>query len=409
MDSERFDKLTRLFGRGSSRRSVLKGLLGIGGAAATGGLAVESADARSARTRPTVPAPPPPACQLPKQMCGGVCCDAGMCKDGICCTSTAAVNCGGTCCNSGVCAGSTCCAAGEEACGTVCCAPAAPEKYSGQTSTCAREGNQDYCCATSWQCGLDCCDYEHQCCDRECCEDGAACLATIYDSVANGFEEHCCPIPQICDNRCCEGTCYDPGANVFPSLDPAVINAWATCCPSGGVVCAGRLDDPNGVGSVCCEEPTPRCCVRDDEPNAGIAQCLTTEQCCFDEECTETGPDACLVPNCEGDGTCTYTPDDALCTETGGSGCLVGACSEDGSCTYSPQIQGTPCGPCSECDGQGGCVSRCDGCHYCNEGTNTCLWVPAGTDPNDFCNDPPEYVCCAGICAHPQGSPCIPV
>ncbi|MBX3070513.1 MAG: hypothetical protein KF883_08475 [Thermomicrobiales bacterium] len=376
MDNKRFDELTKLIGGGGpSRRSVLKGLLGIGGAAATGGLAVEAVDARDARSRPTVPPPPPPACALPKQMCGGVCCDAGMCKDGICCTSTTAVNCGGVCCNSGVCAGSECCDPGEEACGTVCCSPVAPEPYSGQTSACAREGNHDFCCGTGWQCGLDCCNYEHQCCDRECCLDGHACMATVYDSSANYFEEHCCPIPQICGNTCCDGSCYDPGANIFPSLDPTEINAWAACCPAGGNVCTGPLDDPNGVGTVCCEDPTPRCCVREDEPNAGIAQCLTTEQCCFDDECTETGPDACLVPNCEGDGTCTYTPSDALCDETGEDGCLVGVCNSDGSCTYTPNNA-----LCTE-TGEDAClVGVCDTAGTCSYTPNSELCAETGDD-----------------------------
>jgi hypothetical protein len=37
MGDNRFDELVRLIGHGASRRTILKGLLGLGGAAAVGG------------------------------------------------------------------------------------------------------------------------------------------------------------------------------------------------------------------------------------------------------------------------------------------------------------------------------------------------------------------------------------
>ncbi|MEZ4500251.1 MAG: hypothetical protein R2839_09270 [Thermomicrobiales bacterium] len=36
MDNRRFDQLTRLIGQGASRRTILKGLLGLGGATIAG-------------------------------------------------------------------------------------------------------------------------------------------------------------------------------------------------------------------------------------------------------------------------------------------------------------------------------------------------------------------------------------
>src|SRR5688572_16417297 len=59
MDNKQFDDLVRLFGKGASRRSILKGLLGLGGAS----VAVTQAarvDARTIGVRPTIPPPPPP-------------------------------------------------------------------------------------------------------------------------------------------------------------------------------------------------------------------------------------------------------------------------------------------------------------------------------------------------------------
>ena len=60
MDDKRFDHLVRLVGTGASRRSILKGLLGLGGVVATGTVAADTADARGRGTRPTIPPPPPP-------------------------------------------------------------------------------------------------------------------------------------------------------------------------------------------------------------------------------------------------------------------------------------------------------------------------------------------------------------
>ena len=45
MDDNRFDSLTRLLASGVSRRSLLKGLLGIGGVTAAGSVLNEDADA----------------------------------------------------------------------------------------------------------------------------------------------------------------------------------------------------------------------------------------------------------------------------------------------------------------------------------------------------------------------------
>src|SRR5688500_19787473 len=60
MDDRRFDQLTRMVGRGASRRSILKGLLGLGGAAVAGATASDAVDARQTGSRPTIPPPPPP-------------------------------------------------------------------------------------------------------------------------------------------------------------------------------------------------------------------------------------------------------------------------------------------------------------------------------------------------------------
>ena len=62
MDDRRFDSLVRALAEGKSRRSVLKGLLGLGGAALVGSAALDG-DADAAR-RPT---PTPTPVQLSRQ------------------------------------------------------------------------------------------------------------------------------------------------------------------------------------------------------------------------------------------------------------------------------------------------------------------------------------------------------
>ncbi len=113
MDGPRFDRMTRDLGRGASRRTVLKGLFGIGGAAMVAELAFD--DAESARRPTPTPKPPPtPSCSA-EQQCGPDCCLPGQseCCDNACCFG----ECYGEelCCPTGrvVCNGSTCCAQGE--------------------------------------------------------------------------------------------------------------------------------------------------------------------------------------------------------------------------------------------------------------------------------------------------------
>src|SRR5215218_1827607 len=85
MDDKRFDGLTRLIALGSSRRSVLKGLLGLGGAALAGSAALDG-DGEAAR-RPT-PTPTPVKCPGNQIPLGGACI----------CPASAPNECGPDCC-----------------------------------------------------------------------------------------------------------------------------------------------------------------------------------------------------------------------------------------------------------------------------------------------------------------------
>jgi hypothetical protein len=87
MDDNRFDSIARQLGSGSSRRAVLKGLLGIGGVAAVGLTVHGQTDAaRRGFTGPFGPTPvPTPTCAPDGAPCNlsnpGACCSQ-------CCTTT---------------------------------------------------------------------------------------------------------------------------------------------------------------------------------------------------------------------------------------------------------------------------------------------------------------------------------
>src|SRR6478736_446946 len=172
MDDRRFDALARAVARGTSRRSVLKGLLGLGGVAIAGDALLEE-DALAAR-RPT-PTPKPPRCPGQQIPCAaGCCCPAGLETCGpACCTEDsipAPLPGHSECCDGACCAG-TC--YGEE----LCCA------------TNNRDGEllplEHICASTD---GTQCCGADQLCCQFDgCC-----------DTICWGGDEFCCPEEAFC-------------------------------------------------------------------------------------------------------------------------------------------------------------------------------------------------------------------
>ncbi|MBX3068885.1 MAG: hypothetical protein KF883_00155 [Thermomicrobiales bacterium] len=279
MDDTRFDQLTRLFGQGASRRTLIKGFLGIGGAAAAGSVVADQAGARDARTRPTIPEPPPPATTTSS-------------------TTTPAP-----------------CPPGEEQCpnSTVCC-PA---------GTCARSGNQAICC-TGHVCGRECCVATDQyrfpsyaCCDRECCAADHTCLTRVFPEGPNVEEEMCCPAHLACDNQCCDGACFDPiqGPVWYEETEEFFLNghpvrvAQTSCCPEGNTVCRVDFSDWQ-----CCSGDTPKCCPVDgtlETPGA----CRAETACCDAADCTADNPGtdaSCWACNA---GSCVPILNDGICGE----------------------------------------------------------------------------------------------
>ena len=257
MDGSRFDRLTRQLATGQSRRSVLKGLLGLSGSALVGSTLTDEADARRSSSGGTTTTPEPVSvCAADSFECGGDCCSLDQ-----------------SCCNDGCCSGS-----------------------------CTVRG---FCCPTgNTTCGADCCSPEQQCCGGECCN------GTCYG------EELCCPAPRLfnfdawvccpegtrpcgllcipngtcCDDSectdfsipCNTGRCSEPGGVCFsePLADRTEWEPGVSVCLRGEV-CVQTPCGCTGNGDVCgfeapegCEG-TRVCLGCDDE-----AGCAANAECC---------------------------------------------------------------------------------------------------------------------------------
>ena len=190
MDERRFDALTRRLGQGVSRRSLIKGFLGLAGAAVAGG----QLRAEAAR-RPT-PTPKPVTCPGNQTWNGSAC---------VC--PTGATNCGPDCCPVGQaeCCDNACCFGrcyGEE----LCC-PSSQE-------FCPVSGE---CCPVGWTCCPDFgCIAPGQCCtDSDCVEERCRDFTCVPYAPILLAES----VPAEADRRFCQahvtGTGFAPNT-VYP-------------------------------------------------------------------------------------------------------------------------------------------------------------------------------------------------
>ena len=237
MDDRRFDSFARSLASGASRRSVLKGLLGLGGAAATGGML--RSDAAEAARRPT-PTPKPVTCPGRQTWNGSQCV----------CPGNAPYKCGPDCCTGD--ANDPPSPTHSECCDNACC-----------FGTCYGE---ELCCATNPGSGeqppanrvctsangVECCPSEEACCGVDgCC-----------DTVCWGGNE---------DNAfCCPAEAYCPGND---SPDRCCTNDFVCC----GASTSGNLcRDPNVVGGCCATADCPAGQVCED--NLCVTPCVTEVQ-----------------------------------------------------------------------------------------------------------------------------------
>jgi hypothetical protein len=151
MEDRRFDALARALASGSSRRQLLKGVLGLGGVSFGAAAMVSTGTRESEAARRPTPTPRPVKCPGRQVPVDGVC----RCPDGY-------TKCGPDCCPDGKaeCCDNACCYGtcyGEE----LCC----PTEHLVCEGECVAE------CCTSLDCpiGWSCDSYTHLCiCDPDC-------------------------------------------------------------------------------------------------------------------------------------------------------------------------------------------------------------------------------------------------
>jgi hypothetical protein len=304
VDDPAFDRLAKVVATRQNRRSLVKGLLGLGGAAAIGG--TDSDDPASAQISGPLPDITPIAICPPFRRCGADCC--GLSE---------------TCCNG------VCCTRGEQ-----CCDPpglAAP--------ICLPE---DACCTDA-----DCTDFDDPAnCKAGACNQKTHKCRAVDTCRADGLA--CCP------GRT-EGTCYDPAVECCPTCESGscqtCVDGRCTGCEEPESCCVigdfeGCLDLT--VENSCC---TSADCDFDDPAICQVSvcrdfKCEPASYCDVDDQC-------CAGLCIPGDAACPCSdlhpcPDGQLC-------CADGSCQEscDVACTSDSQ-----CGPCETCL-KGNCEPGC--------------------------------------------------
>lgn len=390
MDDRRFDSLTKAFASGTSRRTLFKGLLGLGGATIVGGALTE--DQADAQRRPT-PTPRPVTCPGRQTWNGTACVCPGNAPDKCgpdCCTeSVTPPNTAGysECCDNACCFGHC---YGEELCcdyplvfceaQNECCRP-------GMNQCCGSEGCCDHACcpttsgnqccegATPKCCGGDACIPADGCCsDAEC---GGGCRSCINHICVN--DDSKCPGGTAGCMDCVNGTCQQNNAN----CDDGVVCTDNICGTDG--VCTYPFDCTNGAN----------CCVA-DPGSCQVGSCNSdTRQCVYTANCTNGGATVCCPQGQECDastGGC-YVP----CEDERFGSCAEVPCCEGSGLTCFSILESPPiCIDCIPSFFEGipvPCLGFCDLC--CSQKSFLGVCVDCGLQFNS-CEDAPDS-CCDGF------------
>lgn len=299
MEDRRFDALVRSLASGQNRRSVLKGLLGLGGLAAGAGL-----QATEAARRPT-PTPAVPKCPGRQVWNGSACaCPSGSAQCGAeCCDTGVSVCCDHACC-AGECYGEElCCPAGRVVCDGACC------------------GADEQCCGRNG--ALTCVPANEPCC--------------VTDADCRPFDY--CAFPYGYPHDCVEGVCVVQFAWFCQGID----NCYTYGCSNEGAVhCTsefipGCCNEWNACEAV--DACTPGLCLEGNVCNTE-SSCESPEVCCADGACSQNG-------SCErGPVLCTIDGVDFLPCVEGCPICLPGANGEPCGCAVPTE---TPCQSTAKC------------------------------------------------------------
>ena len=270
IDDRRFDSLVKSLADGASRRSVLKGLLGLGGAAVAGGALFEGKASAARRPSPTATPPKCPGIQT----WNGYACS---------CPPTAPNQCGPACCTG---------------------KPGDPQGP-GHSECC------DNACCNGLCYGEElCCPWPRTFCTeaQECCEEGV----TV-----------CCGEAGCCAGGCCQDA---QGNDLCCSGDTP------KCCSGDTCIAAGGCCDASDCGPGDCWSCVEHQCVSDQAKCAsGCVDCVQGTCQTVDANCDDG--DACTTDTCNADGTCSNTfhcTSDECCDD--GYVCNTNTCNADGTC-----------------------------------------------------------------------------
>ncbi len=396
MDNRRFDSLVKSLAEGRSRRSVLKGLLGLGGAAAVGGTVLET-DSEAAR-RPT-PTPTPVRCPGKQTPQGGQC---------LCLVPPAPgpEKCGPDCCNpAGV------GPAHSECCDQDCC-----------FGTCYGE---ELCCKTNTGAGgippaqricnsnqgRECCDFSDGCCLIDgCCAGGCysgptgsdlCCPAEQFCPNASGNANRCCAAGQLCcaggsdDNYCAE-CCSDADC-------PGAVCSEGRCCKGQGQGPCGGDSLDCCAGLICVGDPGDNSCQLPEPPCIELGGvCDYSDPNCCDPfssiQCNQIYPDKDDCP-------VSVNSDYCCRMATGACGaacdcCLDLVCENSVCC----QQNGGFCYNSDECCDGLSCVN--DSCRPCGELQQYCSQSEPCCDATAACAEVADCGFTGATCCHGAGGVC---
>ncbi len=414
MDDQRFDNLSRIIARSTTRRATVKGIA----AAIGGGVFASVFGVRAQRASAAGGSVPP----------GGGCNDDSDCAEGTC-SSTDGRN--------GVCfcvdpdqpvIGCSCNTGDADPCGgsPICC-PSSDLPDSVGVCVPASEG-----CNPTGDCAIagDACGEGTDCCDNLICDSGTCIDNCQEPGGLCEFDENCC-IGTCMGGTCACLTASEPwlGCDCNVGTEAPCGGGTVICCPTGGGEGAPGVctDESVGCESVCsvypgdaCESNTDCCagsCVEgvcSCSPGPGWIGCdcaTDYEGACGGGEssiCCPTGSTDIGVCTAIGDGCpviCTSDPGD----ECGSDGdCCLGTCMSGVCACNDPSrpIIGCPC----EVGDEGACGGLSDLC--CNIGqepgsAGSCISPMVGTcnptgnciaDPGETCMADAD--CCEGKCSN---------
>ena len=347
MDDRRFDSLAKAFASGKTRRSMLKGILGLGGAALAGGVLLEN-DAAAARRPATKPKPV--TCSGQQTWNGTACVCPGSAPD----------ECGPDCCTDSITLPDT--PGYSECCDNACC-----------FGHCYGE---ELCCEYP----LVFCEAQNECCfagDNQCCG-STGCCDTACCPIADGTNA-CCedPTPKCCGGDACipaDGCCVDADCPGCQSCQDHICVDDDAFCPGGVAGCQECI-------SASCQQINANCsdgnaCTNDvchaDGSCSNTFNCNLAEGCCVDS-------DPCTANVCNDNGTCSFP---FFCSSNG-------CCNDGNACTQN--ICNTGTGACSYpfyCTSDG----CCEGDLLCNTSTGAC-YDPCVSTPFEPCGPG----CCSGL------------